>query len=68
MFIQQKITPSTMDPAQAKVLQFMPLIFTFFMISLPSGLTIYMFIGAVFSVLQQLYFMRDQKPALKPAS
>jgi YidC/Oxa1 family membrane protein insertase len=68
MFIQQKITPNTMDPAQAKVLQFMPLIFTFFMISLPSGLTIYMFIGALFSVLQQLYFMRDQKPALKPAS
>lgn len=60
MFIQQKITPNTMDPAQAKVLQFMPLIFTFFMISLPSGLTLYMWVGALFSVLQQLYFMRDQ--------
>jgi len=62
MFIQQKITPTTMDPAQAKVLLFMPLIFTFFMVALPSGLTLYMWVGALFSVLQQLYFMRDQKP------
>jgi YidC/Oxa1 family membrane protein insertase len=64
MFVQQKITPNTMDPAQAKVLQFMPLIFTFFMISLPSGLTLYMLVGAVFSVVQQMYFMRDKRRAL----
>lgn len=60
MFIQQKITPNTMDPAQAKVMLMMPLIFTFFMVSLPSGLTLYMWVGALFSVLQQLYFMRDR--------
>lgn len=60
MFFQQKITPNTMDPAQAKVMLFMPLLFTFFMISLPSGLTLYMWVGAIFSVLQQLYFMRDR--------
>jgi YidC/Oxa1 family membrane protein insertase len=64
MFVQQKITPNTMDPAQAKILQFMPLIFTFFMISLPSGLTLYMLVGAVFSVIQQMYFMRDKRRAL----
>lgn len=62
MFIQQKITPNTMDPAQARILQYMPLVFTFFMVTLPSGLTLYMWVGALFSVLQQLYFMRDQKP------
>ena len=45
MFIQQKITPNTMDPAQAKILLMMPLIFTFFMVSLPSGLTLYMLVG-----------------------
>lgn len=61
MFIQQKITPNRMDPAQAKVLLMMPLIFSFIMFSLPSGLTLYMFVGAVFSVLQQLYFMRDSR-------
>ncbi len=59
MFIQQKITPNTMDPAQAKIMLMMPLIFTFFMVGLPSGLTLYMWVGAIFSVLQQLYFMRD---------
>ncbi|HMN66948.1 MAG TPA: membrane protein insertase YidC [Bdellovibrionales bacterium] len=61
MFVQQKITPNTMDPAQAKILLFMPLVFTIFMIELASGLTLYMWVGAVFSVLQQLYFMRDNK-------
>ncbi len=63
MFVQQKITPNTMDPAQAKVLLMMPVLFSFFMLSLPSGLTLYMLVGAVFSVAQQMYFMRGQTPA-----
>lgn len=63
LFIQQKITPSTLDPMQAKVLMFMPLMFTFFMLSLPSGLTLYIFISGVFGILQQLYFMRDKQSA-----
>jgi YidC/Oxa1 family membrane protein insertase len=67
MFIQQKITPNTMDPAQAKMMLMMPLIFTFFMISLPSGLTLYMWIGAIFGVCQQMYFMRDRKKSLQTA-
>ena len=63
MFFQQKLTPTaTMDPAQAKVLLMMPIIFTFFMFSLPSGLTLYMLVGAVFSVAQQTYFMRSRTP------
>lgn len=61
MFIQQKITPNTMDPAQAKILMFMPIIFTFFMVSLPSGLTLYIFISSLFGVLQQAYFVRDKR-------
>ncbi len=62
MFFQQKITPmTTMDPAQAKLLLLMPFIFTFFMASLPSGLTLYMLVGAVFGVVQQMYFMRNTK-------
>ena len=65
MFIQQKITPNTMDPAQAKVLMFMPLLFTFFMVSLPSGLTLYIFVSALFGILQQIYFMREKKTELK---
>ncbi|MEQ1876108.1 MAG: membrane protein insertase YidC, partial [Bdellovibrionia bacterium] len=62
MYIQQKMTPTTMDPAQAKVMQFMPIMFTFMMISLPSGLTLYIFVSTLFGILQQLAFMRDKKP------
>lgn len=58
LFVQQKITPNTMDPAQAKVMMFLPLLFSFFMLSLPSGLTLYIFVSGVFGVLQQLYFMK----------
>lgn len=61
MFVQQKITPTTMEPAQQKILMFMPVFLTFLLASLPSGLTLYMFVSTLFGVLQQLYFMRDEK-------
>lgn len=59
MYAQLKITPTTMEPAQQKVLMFMPFLFTGFMLALPSGLTLYIFISALFGVLQQIYFMKD---------
>ena len=64
MFIQQKITPSTMDPAQAKVMAFLPLFFAVLMASLPSGLTLYIFVSTLFGITQQYIFM---KPGLKQA-
>jgi YidC/Oxa1 family membrane protein insertase len=55
MFVQQKLTPNTAtDPAQAKMMQMMPLIFGAFMLSLPSGLTIYMLVNAIASIIQQV--------------
>jgi len=55
MFLQQKLQPSTAtDPMQQKMMQFMPLIFGFFMVSLPSGLTLYMLVSALVGILQQL--------------
>ena len=60
MYLQQKMTPNTMDPQQAKVMQFMPLIFAFMMISLPSGLTLYIFVSTLFGIIQQWLFMRDR--------
>jgi len=55
MFVQQKLTPQTAtDPAQQKMLQLMPLIFGAFMLTLPSGLTLYMLVNAVASIVQQL--------------
>lgn len=63
MFMQQKITPTTMDPQQAKIMMWMPVIFSVFMISLPSGLTLYIFVSTLFGILQQYYFMRDKSTA-----
>ena len=60
LWIQHKVTPTTMDPAQAKVMQFMPIIFSVMMVSLPSGLTLYTFVSTLFGVLQQQFFMRDK--------
>lgn len=61
MFIQQKITPTTMDPAQAKAMQIMPVIFSLMMISLPSGLTLYIFVSTLFGIVQQYLIMNDKK-------
>jgi YidC/Oxa1 family membrane protein insertase len=57
MFLQQKLTPPApgMDPAQRKVMQFMPLMFGAFMITTPSGLCLYMLVNACASVAQQQY-------------
>ncbi len=60
MYFQQKLTPTTMDPMQAKILNFMPIIFTLFMLSLPSGLTLYNFISALFGVIQQYFLLKDK--------
>jgi YidC/Oxa1 family membrane protein insertase len=59
MFIQQKLTPNTAtDPVQQRMIQFMPLIFGAFMLSLPSGLTIYMLVNALSGIAQQLLLNR----------
>ena len=68
MFLQQKITPNTMDPTQAKLMLFMPVVFSFFMVSLPSGLTLYIWVSALFAVVQQFYFMKSHNPLVEKVS
>ncbi len=63
MFFQQKLTPTTMDPAQQKILNFMPILFAVFMLSLPSGLTLYNFVSALFGVIQQYFLLKDRSIA-----
>ncbi|MFM8313620.1 MAG: membrane protein insertase YidC, partial [Deltaproteobacteria bacterium] len=61
MLLQQKMTPSSgMDPVQQKMMYFMPVIFTFMMINLPSGLTLYIFVSTLLGVAQQLS-LKDKK-------
>jgi YidC/Oxa1 family membrane protein insertase len=67
MFAQQKMTPSTMDPAQAKIMAFLPLVFGVFMLQLPSGLTLYMCVSTLFGITQQMIFLRETKAATQIA-
>ena len=56
MFLQQKITPNTMqDETQKKIFQLLPVIFTFFFLWFPAGLTLYWFINNLFTIGQQYY-------------
>ena len=54
-FIQQKMTPTMGDPMQAKMMLFMPVIFTFFFLNFPSGLVIYWLFNNIFGIAQQFY-------------
>ncbi|RUM63163.1 MAG: membrane protein insertase YidC [Sulfurospirillum sp.] len=56
MFWQQHITPNNItDPMQAKIMKFLPLIFMFFFVTFPAGLTLYWFVNNLFGVAQQYY-------------
>ena len=53
MFIQQKMTPTPGDPAQAKMMMFLPILFTFMFINFPSGLVLYWLTNNILSIGQQ---------------
>jgi YidC/Oxa1 family membrane protein insertase len=55
MFVQQKMTPSTGDPTQAKMMMFLPVIFTFLFLNFASGLVIYWLVNNILSIAQQYY-------------
>ncbi len=55
MVIQQKMTPTAADPAQAKLFMLMPVMFTFLFLNFPSGLVIYWLINNVLSIAHQYY-------------
>ncbi len=58
MVIQQKMTPSTMDPTQQKLMMLMPVVFTFLFLTFPSGLVLYWLVNNVLSIAQQWYINR----------
>lgn len=63
MFIQQKMTPVTGDPRQAKMMLFMPVVFTFMFLNLPSGLVLYWTLSNVLQIAQQHYMNQGAKAA-----
>ena len=54
MFIQQKITPNTMDPTQAKIMLILPVGMTFLFINFPAGLVLYWLTNNTLTITQQL--------------
>ena len=54
MVAQQRMTPSTADPTQQKVMMFMPVVFTFMFLWAPSGLVLYWFVSNLWGVGQQV--------------
>jgi YidC/Oxa1 family membrane protein insertase len=58
MFLQQKLNPPPPDPVQARMFQFMPIIFTFMLANFPAGLVIYWSWNNTLSILQQWLIQR----------
>ncbi|WP_419769297.1 MAG: membrane protein insertase YidC [Candidatus Marinarcus sp.] len=68
MFLQQKLTPNTLqDEMQKKIFQFLPVIFTFFFLWFPAGLTLYWVVNNIFTIGQQVYInsIFDKQKAIK---
>lgn len=58
MLIQQKLNPAPPDPMQAKVMMFLPILFTGLFWNFPSGLVLYWIVNNSLSILQQWYITR----------
>lgn len=58
MLLQQKMTPTPGDPTQAKMMMFMPIIFTFIFINFSSGLVLYWLVNNILSMAQQYYITK----------
>ena len=61
MFLQQKMSPSSPDPTQAKIMMFLPVIFTFMFLNFASGLVLYWLVNNLLSIAQQ--YMINKQPA-----
>ncbi len=64
MYYQQRLTPNNFtDPMQEKVFKYLPVIFTFFFLTFPSGLVLYWFVNNLFSIAQQFIVNQQFKNA-----
>ncbi|MCR9105363.1 MAG: membrane protein insertase YidC [Gammaproteobacteria bacterium] len=59
MWFMQKLNPPPPDPMQAKIMQWMPVMFTFFFLWFPSGLVLYWVVNNLLSMAQQWYITRQ---------
>jgi YidC/Oxa1 family membrane protein insertase len=62
MFIIQKMTPTTVDPAQAKMMMIMPVMFAFMFLRAQAGLTLYWMAGNLVGIGQQIFINKYWSP------
>jgi YidC/Oxa1 family membrane protein insertase len=63
MFFMQKLNPPPPDPMQAKIMQWMPVMFTFFFLWFPAGLVLYWVVNNLLSMAQQYVITRQIEKA-----
>ena len=66
MVLQTRMNPTPPDPVQAKVMQFMPFVFSIFFFFFPAGLVLYWLVNNILSIAQQWQIQRmfdRDKPA-----
>jgi len=61
MLVQQQLNPTPPDPMQAKIMKFLPVVFTFMFLFFPSGLVVYWLVNNILAIAQQWYVMRQMK-------
>jgi len=67
MWFMQKLNPPPPDPMQAKIMQWMPIMFTFFFLWFPAGLVLYWLVNNLLSIAQQWVITRQIEKAGSPA-
>lgn len=61
MVVQQRMTPSQMDPVQQKMMMALPVVFTFMFLNFPSGLVLYWLVNNILTIAQQAYINKTLK-------
>ncbi len=58
MYVQQKLNPQPSDPMQARIMQFLPPVFTILFLFFPAGLVLYWVVNNILSIAQQWYVLK----------
>ena len=67
MWFMQKLNPPPPDPMQARIMQWLPIVFTFFFLWFPAGLVLYWVVNNLLSMAQQYVITRQIERAENPA-
>jgi len=68
MILQQRMSPTSADPKQAKMMMFMPIIFTAMFLNFSSGLVLYFLFSNIFAIGEQTLVRKwSSRSATEPA-